>query len=84
MTADVHSASAPGHETDGPALEFPTHPASVPLAIDDLTVAYHTKPVLWDIDLDIPEGKLVAIAVAKSAIATDRKQKTNWHNRKKR
>jgi manganese/zinc/iron transport system ATP- binding protein len=61
MTADVHSASAPGHETDGPALEFPTHPASVPLAIDDLTVAYHTKPVLWDIDLDIPEGKLVAI-----------------------
>ncbi len=31
------------------------------MAIDDLTVAYHGKPVLWDIDLDIPEGKLVAI-----------------------
>lgn len=39
----------------------PSHPASVPLAIDDLTVAYHSKPVLWDIDLDIPEGKLVGI-----------------------
>jgi len=24
-------------------------------------VAYHTKPVLWDVDLEIPEGKLVAI-----------------------
>ncbi len=39
----------------------PTHPPDVPLAIDDLTVAYHRKPVLWDIDLDIPEGKLVGI-----------------------
>ena len=38
-----------------------THPPEAPLAIDDLTVAYHSKPVLWDIDLDIPEGKLVAI-----------------------
>ncbi len=39
----------------------PQHPPTVPLAIDDLTVAYHRKPVLWDIDLDIPEGKLVGI-----------------------
>ena len=29
--------------------------------IHDLTVAYGTKPVLWDIDLGIPEGKLAAI-----------------------
>lgn len=39
----------------------PTHPPHVPLAIDDLTVAYQRKPVLWDIDLDIPEGRLVGI-----------------------
>ncbi|WFB37708.1 metal ABC transporter ATP-binding protein [Kiritimatiellota bacterium B12222] len=38
-----------------------THSSSVPLAIDDLTVAYNEKPVLWDINLDIPEGKLVGI-----------------------
>ena len=38
-----------------------THPPTVPLAIDDLTVAYHRKPVLWDVDLDIPEGKLVGV-----------------------
>jgi manganese/zinc/iron transport system ATP- binding protein len=26
-----------------------------------MTVAYHRKPVLWDVDLDIPEGRLVAV-----------------------
>jgi manganese/zinc/iron transport system ATP- binding protein len=26
-----------------------------------MTVAYHRKPVLWDIDLAVPEGKLVGI-----------------------
>ncbi len=37
------------------------HPASAPLSIHDMTVAYHRKPVLWDIDYDAPAGKLVAI-----------------------
>src|SRR5687767_1125010 len=32
-----------------------------PVAIKDLTVAYREKPVLWDIDLTIPAGKLAAI-----------------------
>lgn len=31
------------------------------IQIDDLTVAYDYKPVLWDIDLKIPEGVLMAI-----------------------
>ena len=31
------------------------------LEVHDLTVAYRTKPVLWDVDLAIPEGHLVAI-----------------------
>jgi manganese/zinc/iron transport system ATP- binding protein len=39
----------------------PEHPPEVPLAIHDLTVAYQRKPVLWDIELNIPEGKLVGI-----------------------
>jgi manganese/zinc/iron transport system ATP- binding protein len=34
---------------------------SPPLEIHDMTVAYHRKPVLWDIDLIVPEGQLVAI-----------------------
>ena len=33
----------------------------VPLQIDDLTVAYHERPVLWDVDLSVPAGKLMAI-----------------------
>jgi manganese/zinc/iron transport system ATP- binding protein len=32
-----------------------------PVAVRDLTVAYRETPVLWDIDLTIPDGKLVAI-----------------------
>src|SRR4030065_843665 len=31
------------------------------VTVDDLTVAYKYKPVLWDIDLNIPEGILMAI-----------------------
>ncbi|MBC8354231.1 MAG: ABC transporter ATP-binding protein [Planctomycetes bacterium] len=37
------------------------HPASSPLSIHDMTVAYHRKPVIWDIDYTAPLGKLVAI-----------------------
>ena len=36
----------------------------IAIKIDDLTVAYNYKPVLWDIDLEIPEGVLMAIAVS--------------------
>jgi manganese/zinc/iron transport system ATP- binding protein len=36
-------------------------PESAPLWVNDLTVAYHRKPVLWDIDLDLPEGQLIAV-----------------------
>lgn len=31
------------------------------IEVYDLTVAYHDKPVLWDIDLQIPVGTLLAI-----------------------
>jgi len=59
MKSDLNTTTAPAEQ---PASRpRPTHPPDVPLAIDDLTVAYHRKPVLWDIDLDIPEGKLVGI-----------------------
>lgn len=32
-----------------------------PLEIHDLTVAYHKKPVLWGVDLEVPAGQLVGI-----------------------
>ncbi len=38
-----------------------TDPTNIALSIKDLTVAFDKKPVLWDIDLDIPKGALTAI-----------------------
>lgn len=38
-----------------------TTATSPALEIHDMTVAYHRKPVLWDIDLAIPEGNLVGV-----------------------
>lgn len=34
---------------------------TIALEIHDMTVAYRRKPVLWDIDLEVPSGKLVGI-----------------------
>ena len=34
---------------------------SYAVEVEDLTVAYDAKPVLWDIDLKIPKGKLMAV-----------------------
>jgi len=47
VTATVASAAAVGAV---PAIE-----------VHDLTVAYHTQPVLWDVDVALPSGKLIAI-----------------------
>ena len=33
----------------------------IPLQISDLTVAYQRRPVIWDVELTIPAGKLVAV-----------------------
>lgn len=36
-------------------------PAEPALSVRDLTVAYRVEPVLWDIDLTVPRGSLMAI-----------------------
>ena len=33
----------------------------VPLEIHDLTVAYHKRPVLWGVDIEVPAGQLVGV-----------------------
>jgi manganese/zinc/iron transport system ATP- binding protein len=47
------------------SAEAPVTPAITPgvpaIEVHDLTVAYRTQPVLWDVDLALPEGKLIAI-----------------------
>ncbi len=35
--------------------------SKIALEIHDMTVAYHRRPVLWDVDLQVPEGKLVGV-----------------------
>lgn len=35
--------------------------STIALEIHDMTVAYHRRPVLWDVDLAVPEGKLVGV-----------------------
>ena len=32
-----------------------------PIEVHDLTVAYRKKPVLWNVDFSLPEGKLIGL-----------------------
>lgn len=59
MSESSDTAGSPGVLT--PVATGAEHDATFPVCIHDMTVAYQRKPVLWDIDLDIPEGKLVGI-----------------------
>ncbi|MGP1310726.1 MAG: metal ABC transporter ATP-binding protein [Phycisphaerales bacterium] len=51
--------AAPLHRA--PLSTRPEHSADSPLSIHAMTVAYHRKPVLWDVDYDAPPGQLIAI-----------------------
>lgn len=37
------------------------HDLECPVSIHDMTVAYHRRPVLWDIEYAAPDGRLIAI-----------------------
>ena len=51
-----------GREDTAAARPAAAGQAGVPaIEVHDLTVAYRTQPVLWDVDLQLPEGKLIAI-----------------------
>ncbi len=39
----------------------PEHSAASPLTVHAMTVSYHRKPVLWDVDYDAPPASLIAI-----------------------
>jgi manganese/zinc/iron transport system ATP- binding protein len=41
--------------------QAPAPPETIPLSVRDLTVAWHRKPVLWDVGFDIPPGSLAGI-----------------------
>lgn len=48
--------------TCGTAVPAPGMPKGLAIDVSDLTVAYHDRPVLWDVDLEVPSGVLMAIA----------------------
>ncbi|QDT77052.1 High-affinity zinc uptake system ATP-binding protein ZnuC [Gimesia maris] len=48
-------------ESPLPDRQNDASPAEIPLSVYDLTVAYHRKPVIWDVSFDIPPGKLIGI-----------------------
>ncbi len=54
------TTSVPGASAD-PVATGAEHPLDAPIAIHDMTVAYHRKPVLWDVDVDVPQGRLIGI-----------------------
>lgn len=67
-STDAHrSRSEPGTAgVDDRAMRERTRNADTPdsdisVEVHDLTVAYHRKPVLWDVDVSLPVGKLIAI-----------------------
>lgn len=56
MSAIVHPTPRPGD-----LLQRPEHSSMSPLSVHAVTVAYHRKPVLWDVDYDAPPNRLIAI-----------------------
>ena len=56
-TVPIQKAPTQEARAGGAAQE----PAATALEVDDLTVAYDSRPAIWDIDLRVPEGVLMAI-----------------------
>lgn len=59
----VDPANLPSNPNPSENSSLASHdnPAAVPLSVYDLTVAYHRKPVLWDVGFDVPAGTMVAV-----------------------
>lgn len=51
----------PDRKDVAPLSSRPEHSAGSPVSIHALTVAYHRKPVVWDVDYDARPNSLVAI-----------------------
>ncbi|NBC33762.1 MAG: ATP-binding cassette domain-containing protein [Alphaproteobacteria bacterium] len=45
----------------GRTADDPLHEPALAVHVEDLTVSYQGKPVLWDIDINIPPGVMAAI-----------------------
>lgn len=64
MRGDRSSASRPFSEQNTSLQKEQSGALPSPaLAVDvhDVTVAYHRKPVLWDVDVELPAGRLIGV-----------------------
>jgi manganese/zinc/iron transport system ATP- binding protein len=61
LPAGAPAAAAQPREVSAENLTAATDYATPPVEVHDLTVAYGVKPVLWDVDVVFPEGKLIAV-----------------------
>lgn len=72
LVSDPRRAAAPGpaaaqaappaaRDVAAPIATGREHSHACPLSIHDVTVAYHRKPVLWDVEYDAPEGRLIGV-----------------------
>jgi len=57
----VSSGKADGSVGSSLLAGLPEHSPDSPLSVHAMTVAYHRKPVLWDVEYDAPRSSLVAI-----------------------
>jgi manganese/zinc/iron transport system ATP- binding protein len=55
--AEIHKTAL--RETDGRSAE--QRKSEIAIEASDVTVAYGDRPVLWDVDLNVPSGTLMAI-----------------------
>ena len=57
MTAVIPQSATVGAKRRNPQ----SSPSDFVIEVEDLTVAYDQKPVLWDVDMFVPQGTLMAI-----------------------
>jgi len=55
----AESQSPESQSAESQSAESQNQPPA--LRVSDLTVAYHRKPVIWDVEFSIPQGKLVGV-----------------------
>lgn len=60
-SAGIGAGAAESRRGEVRARPENTHSSDMPLTVHDLTVAYQRKPVIWDVDLDFPAGKLIGV-----------------------
>ena len=60
--ATQHADGTASKSMQGDSRGTNSHAKGLAIEVSDLTVAYHDRPVLWDVDVEVPSGVLMAVA----------------------